>query len=313
MRLLISLVWIVLCITLVIVSPGSIQAQPPLTPGWYENSGSAVIFEDASLKISWENSYVYPYSADAPLYWYAQVVYRNVGNQPTDIVCSAGFIDISPPREYMRGTANAGTVLAQQWFCEHQYTGYTITLAPGESLSQWAIFHNVPWPGGEVRLEWPPYGFSPWINPWQSPSENHLAPPECPPELVTRGECTPAAIPTQGLSEEELALLEGVPICTTDSGTESTLPAVGTVYRAIKIVASPESGTTIIAIMQNPEYPGHYLQLILHGKLTSVSAGGCLDLHSAASVGTHHEGYIPVIIPPDIRLPPASSTQPPEN
>jgi hypothetical protein len=312
MHSIIGLVWFFLFSVLAIVSPGSSLAQPPPpSPGWYENGDSEVIFQDTSLKITWENSYFYPYPADAPLYWYAQVIYRNVGSQPIDIVCSAGYIDISPPREYMRGTANASTVLAQQWFCEHQYLGYAVTLAPGESLTQWAIFHNVPWPGGEVRLEWPPYGFSPWINPWQSPSENRLAPPECPPELVTHGECMPAAIPTQGLSEEELALLEGAPICTTDSVTEPALPAVGTVHRAIKIAASPETGTTIIVITQNPEHPGHYLQLILHGKLINLSAGGCLDLHSAASVGTHYEGYIPVIIPPDVRLP--ISSTPTEN
>jgi hypothetical protein len=38
--------------------------QPQPAPGWYRNSGAggtgSIIFEDARLRITWENSYIYP-------------------------------------------------------------------------------------------------------------------------------------------------------------------------------------------------------------------------------------------------------------
>jgi hypothetical protein len=158
--------------------------QPP-APGWYRNSGPGTFYEDGSWRIVWKRSYVYPYLGDVPLYWYAQVKYLNIGSQTLSISCSGGT-DLPPVREHMRGIVN-GSVDAAETFCDRN-PGWTGSVNPGEAYYDWAIFHNVPSPGVEVSLEWQPYGFSAWVNPWFS---HFSAPPpaECPPELVTLGTC----------------------------------------------------------------------------------------------------------------------------
>jgi hypothetical protein len=171
----------------VLALPTYAAAQPtPLAPGWYRNSGPSVIYEDSELTIIWENSYIYPYPGNDPLYWYAEVVYFYNGNQTFNIRC-AGEDEFPPVKEHMRGTANAGYVEAEETLCSRN-PDFTITLQPGEAFSNWVIFHNVPWPGSEVSLEWEPYGFSEWVDPWYSPF-NAPPPAECPPELVTLGTC----------------------------------------------------------------------------------------------------------------------------
>ena len=88
----------------------------------------------------------------------------------------------------MRGTENSGSVPAEETFCTRN-PNFSGSIKPGEVFYDWAIFHNVPWPGGEVTLEWGPFPFSPsWVDPWHT---HFSAPPpaECPPELVTLGTC----------------------------------------------------------------------------------------------------------------------------
>jgi hypothetical protein len=167
-------------------------APPHLNPGWYRNSGPAIIHEDSELKITWENSYVYPYPGRDALYWYAQVVYLYKGSATFDIRCvPEGF---QPVGEHMRGTPHSGFVAAEETFCSRNRDS-TITLKPGEAFYDWVIFHNVPWIGGQVLLEWPAYESwqeAQWVDPWNSlyPSESP-PPPECPTELVTLGTCHP--------------------------------------------------------------------------------------------------------------------------
>jgi hypothetical protein len=166
-----------------------------LPPGWYRNSGaggqSSIIYEDKSLglKIVWENSYVYEYPGKDPLYWYTEVKYLNTGNQNLTINC-VGRTEPSLAKEHMQGTANAGWVPAEDTFC-HQNPNFTVSLKPGETHYEWVIFHNVPWRGGTVALEWQWQGlsrFSGWVDPWHTPFS--AAPPEvCPPELETLGTC----------------------------------------------------------------------------------------------------------------------------
>jgi hypothetical protein len=175
------------------------------SPRWYYNGAgiipdvSPIIYEDNSgLRIVWGNSYVYPYPGNVPLYWYAEVVYFNIGNQTLNLTCS-GHTDPSMVKEHMRGTANSGYVPADETFCSRN-PSFTGSLKPGDTHYSWAIFHNVPWRGGEVSLEWNSFGFSPWVDPWYSSySPKALPPAECPPELVTLGTCQPAEQPSQGV------------------------------------------------------------------------------------------------------------------
>jgi hypothetical protein len=77
--------FLLLCAVLLAI-PAIAVAQPtPLVPGWYRNSGPSIIYEDSwGQRIEWVNSYIYPYPGDVPLYWYVQVIYRNMNtNQKT--------------------------------------------------------------------------------------------------------------------------------------------------------------------------------------------------------------------------------------
>lgn len=195
----------------------SFSVQSPLSPGWYRNSGaggSYLIYDDTRLRIMWQNSYVYKYPGNSPLYWYAQVIYSNLSSEPLPLTC-AGRTNPSLVKEHMRGTANAGFVAAEETFCSRN-PSFTTSLKPGETHYEWAIFHNVPWKGGEVSLEWMPYGFSAtWVNPWHSPFSDP-PPVECPPELVTLGTCQPVSKTPEGKASNLVVLVHG---CCTD-GTD---------------------------------------------------------------------------------------------
>ena len=164
--------------------------SPPsqLTPGWYSHSRPSIIYEDEEIRMSWEKSYIYPYTGESPLYWYTEVVYFNKGNQTHYIDCF-GQDELPPVRVYMRGTADSGYVDSEETICSRD-PDFTITLKPGESFYNWMIFPEMPGPGDEVSLEWEPYGSSEWVDLWHAPFDA-LAPAECPEELVTLGVCQP--------------------------------------------------------------------------------------------------------------------------
>jgi hypothetical protein len=127
----------------VLALPAIAASQPTsLSPGWYRNSGPGIMVQDSSGGvIGWMNSYIYPYPGDDPLYWYAQVIYLNTGNQTLPITC-VGRTDPSLAKEHLRGTPNAGTVAAEDTFCSRN-PNFTGSLAPGGAHYEWAIFHHV--------------------------------------------------------------------------------------------------------------------------------------------------------------------------
>jgi hypothetical protein len=170
-------------------SPTTGQSQP--TPGWYKNSDPSVIAElNTGLRVTWENSYIYEHPGADNLYWYAEIVYFNNGSQNLTLNCT-GLADPALAKEHLRGTEGIppdgdGYVAADETFCSRNHD-FSMTLKPGETHYEWSIFHNVP-PGGEIALEWAPFGSSPWVNPWYS-SFSASPPDECSPELVTLGMC----------------------------------------------------------------------------------------------------------------------------
>jgi hypothetical protein len=194
-------------------------AQPQPTPGWYRNSGaggpSSTIFEEPRLRITWENSYIYQHPGTDNLYWYAQITYFNKTNQPLPLTCS-GVANPSLVMEHIRGTEGIpingdGVVAAEETFCSRN-PNLNHSIDPGGTHYSWAIFHNVP-PGGEVSLEWMPFGRSGWVNPWQS-SFNAPPPAECPQELVNFGTCVPVSRTPEGKRPNLIVLVHG---CCTDA------------------------------------------------------------------------------------------------
>jgi hypothetical protein len=185
-------------------TPVPTPTPPPLPRGWYSNGSSEPFYKDSDgLSVEWENSYLYQYPKNDPLYWYAQVVYRNTGSKTLTIWCTdpdSTRHDDSPlltpgaAKEHIRGNAGyMGYVGADETHCSR--TPYiTVTLKPGDTFYGWAIFHNVPWgrqgETGEVSLEWGNKGSSAWVDPWDSAYSPDLPPPAvCPTELVTLGTC----------------------------------------------------------------------------------------------------------------------------
>jgi hypothetical protein len=173
-------------------SSASPQAQ---SAGWYSNNaagGMAIIYEDSSTRIAWGNSYVYQYPGADPLYWYAQIIYTNITSpaRPLSISC-IGVSDPSLVRENMRGTPNSGMVAAEETFCSRN-PNFTGSIGPEGFFAGWAIFHEVPWTGGEVSLELGPF-VGPWVDPWYQSLSNVPPPAECPTELVTLGLCQPGS------------------------------------------------------------------------------------------------------------------------
>jgi uncharacterized repeat protein (TIGR01451 family) len=188
----------------------------PIPSGWYINSDPPVIYEgpeqNSELKVTWEGSYIYPYPAGVPLYWYARAKYLNTGSQTLSFHC-AERDDPLLAKEYMRGkSGDLGYVAADETYCSHN-PNLTYSLKPGDSYITWAIFHNVPWADlggekGEVFLEWGRFGSSPYIYPWKYPAPYNVPSPSvCPPELVALSICQPGQstglyITKQSASEE---------------------------------------------------------------------------------------------------------------
>lgn len=127
--------------------------------------GPGQFYDSGGLTIAWQESDVSSYAPGAvPTYWKVQMVYRNVGN--SDITYSAsGFTDPNLVYEDMEGTGDSGIVHAESTF-NSANPGYVHVLTPGESLTVWALFHNVPWTGGTVSIRWMDYGSTPAVDPW---------------------------------------------------------------------------------------------------------------------------------------------------
>ena len=124
---------VLLLCAVVLALPAIAASQPTaLSPGWYRNGGPAMIFQDNSGGIiGWMNSYLYQYPGNAPLYWYAQVIYLNTGNQTLPLTC-VGRTDPSLAKAHLRGTPNAGTVAAEDTFCSRNpsFTGQATSTHP---------------------------------------------------------------------------------------------------------------------------------------------------------------------------------------
>jgi hypothetical protein len=63
------------------------------------------------------------------------------------------------------GAGDDGTVAAGTITCS-QNPDSTVTVPPGGSYTSAATFHNVPWPGSAVALQWGDVGTSAYVYPF---------------------------------------------------------------------------------------------------------------------------------------------------
>ncbi len=136
---------------------------------------NAVINTDynGNFKVIWTKSVVQPYSSGVPLYWTAYVTYTNISSSDQTLACpGASGLAASGISEYMSGgSGDDGTVDAETSNCD-QNPNLTVTVPPGGTDTDWATFHNVPWPGSAVSITWGDIGTSPNAYPFSSMPPN---------------------------------------------------------------------------------------------------------------------------------------------
>lgn len=146
--------------------------------GTYPNPKAVITPDDGlSVSITWTKTSVQPYSSGIPLAWTAGVTYHNYGSQDTLVECVGNWTSASYVQESMQGgSGDDGSVPASTTTCS-QNPGKTWDLPPGASLTLYATFNNVPWPGSLVSINWGQYGqskqvypFGPTDTDWAGPS-----------------------------------------------------------------------------------------------------------------------------------------------
>jgi hypothetical protein len=124
--------------------------------GWWKVGGTPqqrTLYRDNHIWIVWNLAKVRPYG-QVPLYWRAQVWYKNVGSRDWTFWCG-GKSDPSRYKEHIkRGGRYIGLVRAERAFCTGRAVRWHKTLRPGETFKDSALFHNVPWRRDRVSLEW---------------------------------------------------------------------------------------------------------------------------------------------------------------
>jgi hypothetical protein len=151
------------------------------TPAGTYPGPNAVINSDygSGFDVVWTESVVQPYSSGVPLYWTAYVTYTN--NSASDLTLDCPSDTASVIAEHMSGgSGDDGTVYSDTSNCTED-PGYTATVPPGGSVTDWATFHNVPWPGSAVSITWGDIGTSGYVYPFPASSPPPPAPAPPPP------------------------------------------------------------------------------------------------------------------------------------
>jgi hypothetical protein len=129
---------------------------------------NAVINSDlnGAIKVVWTKSVVQPYSSGMPLYWTVYVTYTNTSSTDQTLSCPGGWVDASfVSEDKSGGGGDDGRVPAVSTTCSEQ-PDLDLTVAPGNSYTSFATFHNVPWPRNAVSIQWGDVGASPYAHPF---------------------------------------------------------------------------------------------------------------------------------------------------
>ena len=114
------------------------------------------IYNDGAAKydVAWMKSYVEPHPPSQPAtHWQVVVDYWNYGTQILYFGCG-GVTDPRLDKEWFyRNGKYIGYVPAESTSCS-QDPGLVFTLGPGRHMQIQARFHNVPWRGDRIAIEW---------------------------------------------------------------------------------------------------------------------------------------------------------------
>lgn len=126
-----------------------------------------------SFKVTWLHSEVRkPPRGQVPQWLWVGIGYFNYTNSPQNYTC-AGVSNPGLNKEWFyRNGKVIGYVPASETTCS-KYPNLTFTVAPGGAYQVYALFHNVPWRGDMVSIEWgsvnpQAHPRSPFVNPYAS-------------------------------------------------------------------------------------------------------------------------------------------------
>jgi hypothetical protein len=137
--------------------------------GTYTGPGTLISRNYSGFKIVWTSSVVQPYPAGVPLYWTAHITYTNISSSTLTLGCPGNWADASNSAERMAGgDGDDGMVPAEDTMCSNN-PSKTVTVPPGGTFTAFATFHNVPWPGSSVAIQWGDAGTSAYVNPFNRP------------------------------------------------------------------------------------------------------------------------------------------------
>lgn len=122
--------------------------------GWYVPGGNGKAWDNGTVSVTWVNSYVKFFPEGQVPQWITYFAdYRNHGSQPQLFVCGPADDPRLAKEWFYRGGKEIGYVNAEKTSCSEN-PNLTFTLQPGEHRFLWATFHNVPWHGDRIALEW---------------------------------------------------------------------------------------------------------------------------------------------------------------
>ena len=135
--------------------------------GTYPGPNAVINSNLGGFQVVWTSSVVAPYSSGVPLYWTAYITYTNMSSSSLQLDCSGSWVNASFVAETMSGGAgNNGTVAAESTYCSQNPNVATLVVPPGGTFTSWATFHNVPWPGSAVSIQWGDVGTSAPVHPF---------------------------------------------------------------------------------------------------------------------------------------------------
>jgi eukaryotic-like serine/threonine-protein kinase len=134
--------------------------------GTYAGPNALISSDYTGFKVVWTESVVQPYSSGVPLYWSAYITYTNVSSASLQLGCPGDWADASYVAEHMSGgDGDDGMVSAGSTSCSED-PGLDVTVQPGHTYTFLATFHNVPWPGSAVAIQWGNAGTSASVYPF---------------------------------------------------------------------------------------------------------------------------------------------------
>uniref|UniRef100_A0AAU1ZU90 Secreted protein n=1 Tax=Streptomyces sp. NBC_00093 TaxID=2975649 RepID=A0AAU1ZU90_9ACTN len=135
-------------------------------PGTYAPGGDGVVRVEPGWSLHWSWSEVEkPPAGQVPQYLHVYVTYRNDSDRVLYFTCR-GWEDPELSKEwFLRDGRKIGYVAADATLCSTQPQA-DFTLGPGRSFVSWATFHNVPWKGDRISVEWGGLGSSRYLDPY---------------------------------------------------------------------------------------------------------------------------------------------------